>query len=86
MVNHVRVIVVLNAVQGILELIMGGFVTAMSVMFFAMKDKIIEEEDLYVNYIEYFLDLLEGNYRKLSSIGVERSDISIFYFAQMKLK
>ena len=43
MVNHVRVIVVLNAVQGILELIMGGFVTAMSVMFFAMKDKIIEE-------------------------------------------
>jgi hypothetical protein len=41
-------------------------------------EKIIEEEDAYVNYIEYFLDLLEGNYEKLSLIGVERNDISIW--------
>lgn len=41
-------------------------------------EKIIGEEDPYVNYIEYFLDLLEGNYEKLSLIGVERSDITIW--------
>lgn len=41
-------------------------------------EKIEEEEDPYINYIEYFLDLLEGNYEKLSLIGVEKSDISIW--------
>ena len=41
-------------------------------------EKIEEEEDPYVNYIEYFLDLLEFNYEKLSLIGVEKSDISIW--------
>ena len=35
-------------------------------------------EDAYVNCIEYFLDLLEGNYEKLSLVGVERDDISIW--------
>jgi hypothetical protein len=41
-------------------------------------EKIIKEEDPYINYVEYFLDLLEGNYEKLSLIGVERNDISIW--------
>ena len=41
-------------------------------------EKTIEEEDAYVNCIEYFLDLLEGNYEKLSLVGVERDDISIW--------
>ena len=41
-------------------------------------EKIEEEEDPYVNYIEYFLDLLEFNYEKLSAIGVERTDIAIW--------
>lgn len=41
-------------------------------------EKIIEEEDAYVNYTKYFLDLLEGNYERLSLIKVERCDISIW--------
>ena len=41
-------------------------------------EKIIEEEDAYVNYIEYFLDLLEGNYERLSLTEVERRNISIW--------
>lgn len=41
--------------------------------------EIIEgEDDIGLDYIAYFLDLLEGNYEKLSLIGVERSDISIW--------
>ena len=49
-------------------------------------EKIIEEEDAYVNYIEYFLDLLDGNYEKLSLIDVERSDISIWLLYEYDLQ
>lgn len=41
-------------------------------------EEIIREEGPYVDYIEYFLDLLEGNYDKLALLGVERNDISIW--------
>ncbi len=37
-----------------------------------------EDEDTPSRCIKEFLDLLEGNYKKLAKIGVERADIAIW--------
>ncbi len=35
--------------------------------------------ETHYDYIEYFLDLLEENYVKLSEFGINKNDISIWY-------
>lgn len=41
-------------------------------------ERVIKDGDIYIDYIEYFLDLLEGNYDKLSLLSIQRNDISIW--------
>ncbi|MEM6800605.1 MAG: hypothetical protein AAF696_04325 [Bacteroidota bacterium] len=44
--------------------------------FWVLK-KVREESEPFVDYLGYFLDLLEDNYEALSSIGIQRRDIQI---------
>lgn len=37
-----------------------------------------KEEDEYINFIDYFLSVLEGKYDRLKEIGITRNDISIW--------
>lgn len=37
-----------------------------------------KENDEYFDFINYFMDILEGNYRELKSIGIHKEDISIW--------
>ncbi|MCP4162963.1 MAG: DUF4279 domain-containing protein [Deltaproteobacteria bacterium] len=41
-------------------------------------EKILDEESEYYDYINYFLDILEGKYQELEQIGIEKSNISIW--------
>ena len=41
-------------------------------------ERAIQEGEMYTDYISYFLNLLDGNYDKLSTLGIERDHISIW--------
>jgi len=41
-------------------------------------ERAIVDADTYTDYIAYFLDLLDGNYDKLFSVGINRNQISIW--------
>lgn len=38
----------------------------------------VKQEDNYFDFINEFLDILEGHYNELEDIGIERGDISIW--------
>lgn len=44
--------------------------------FFEIEEK---EADEYFDFINYFLDILEGNYEKLKLIGIDKENISIWF-------
>lgn len=41
-------------------------------------ERVIQDGDIYTDYVSYFLNLLDGNYDKLSTLGIGRDDISIW--------
>ncbi len=41
-------------------------------------EKIIDTNDTYVNYIDYFLKILKGKFDLLENIGIVKSDITIW--------
>jgi hypothetical protein len=38
-----------------------------------------ENEDPYFDFIKEFLDILENKYERLSSLGIQKEDISVWY-------
>ena len=42
------------------------------------------ESDEYFDYINHFLDILEGKYKQLESIGISREHISIWFLYEYK--
>lgn len=38
-----------------------------------------KESDTYFDFINYFMDILEGNYEQLESIGIPRENISLWF-------